>query len=414
MRPPAVIDYTPKECSEDREQTNEIRVLFTNTAGYFGPPMQVHYHIMKHLLPPAYRLFMATNGDEVTAARFRQLDHIETSQFNLGATRPMDVSTLGRTIQLLLHIPVIISVFRLIMLIRKQRIDIIHATSEPRAVILAVILSTLCRTKLVIFAHSWNLDRSFPRNFGVAWAMRRADAVVSPSHYIRNRLVSRGVDASKAWVTWPVTDLDEFNPDIDGTPVRHEYGIEPHTLLIVAVGRINEEKGQICLLKALALVKHRMPEVRALLVGWADPTVLASGKTYEQELKDYCAGNGLSDMVTFAGPRSDIPQVNAAADILTPPSTVEEAFCLTSLEGMASGKPVIGFQTGGVPESLSNDTGILVKQDDHKALADAILSLIASPELCDELGKRARARVEKEFYESRLAAQFAEVYESLH
>ena len=241
MRPQVTLDYTGQEGEEDRRQTDEIRVLFTNTAGYFGPPMQVHYHIMKHLLPPAYRLYMATNKDEVTAARFRQLDHVKTSQYDLGTTRPMDVSSLGRIIQILLHVPAIFSVIRLIFFIRKQRIDIIHATSEPRAAILAVILSTLCRTKLVIFAHSWNLDRSFPRNFGVAWVMGRADAVVSPSRYIRNRLVSRGVKSSKAWVTSLVTDLDEFNPEIDGTPVRQEYSIDPHTLLIVAVGRINEE-----------------------------------------------------------------------------------------------------------------------------------------------------------------------------
>ena len=393
--------------------TQKIRVLFTNTSEFFGSPMQVHYQILKHLDPDRFDLFVATNRLGDSAAKFARLEHVSTSKFDLGRAYFNGFGVLSRAVQALSHVPALVSILKLLWFIRRGRIDIIHSTSEPRAVILALILSCLSRSKLVIYAHVWNLDRNIPRRLGVAWALRRADAVIANSDYIRSRFLEFGLDPAKTWTVRPVVDLDAFHPTIDGSRIRREFGIESGTPLIVAVGRITEEKGQQHLLDALVSVKETVPDIKALIVGWADPAKLPDGRTYLEQLRDYCSRHDLTDTVIFAAPRTDIPEVNAAADIAVLALAEDEAFGLVALEAMAGGKPVIGFGSDALAEIVADGTGILVSRGNPEQLAESIVSLAKCPERRRALGERARRWAEQRFYEGRMAEEIGEVYESL-
>ena len=412
-RPLAVQTLTVEKDNPKLGRERKIRVLFTNASEFFGSPMQVHYQILKHLDPNRFDLFLATNRLGDSAARFARLEHVSTNKFYLGRAYSNGFGLLSRVVQALSHIPAMVGLLRLLWLVRRRQIDIIHSTSEPRAVILALILSFLSRSKLVIYAHVWNLDRDLPRRLGVAWALRRADAVIADSDYIRSRLIDFGLDPAKTQTIRLVVDLDAFHPGVVGSRIRREFGIEPGTPLIVSVGRITEEKGQQYLLDALIKVKRTVPNIKALFVGWSDPTRLPSGKTYEEELRDYSSQHGLTDTVIFAKPRTDIPEVNAAGDIVFLALAEDEAFGLVALEVMASGKPVIGFRSGAVPEIVVDGTGILVSRGNAEELAEAIVSLAECPRIRCALGESARRRAEQYFYEGRMAEEVCEAYESI-
>ena len=370
--------------------------------------MQVHVQIMKHLDRQAHRVFLATNSDAETEFHLPEDVHIE--KYNLGGTFRDEYGAFEHLRQLVRHIPVGSSLVRIARLIRHRRIDVIHCTSEPRAALMGTILSLLSGAKLVIQAHVWNLDRSLLKRIIVRLALSRADAVIAVSQFINGQLAKAGFDSAKIWTIWNAANLDAFHPGVEGSDVRTRHGIEPDTPLVVTVGRITHQKGHRYLLEALESVRREIPQVRALLVGWADPAKLPSGKTYEQELRELCADKGLEDAVIFAGPTTNIPEVWAAADVAVVPSIGAEAFGLVAVEAMATGKAVVGTDSGGLPEILAKDSGVVVPKGNAEALAHAITRMLKDDRLRERTGLAARKRVEESFHEARPAELVKDVY----
>ena len=167
------------------------------------------------------------------------------------------------------------------------------------------------------------------------------------------------------------------------------------------------------LLEALVSVKQQFPDIKALLRGWANPTKMPGGQTYQQELEKFSDQHGLVDNVVFGGPRADAPEVFAAADIVVVPSEFEEPFGLVVIEAMATGKPVIGTVSGGIPEILVNGAGVLVPRGSPKELAEAIIRLLKQPALREKLGQCARKRAEEEFNECSLAKNMEKIYRTV-
>lgn len=92
------------------------------------------------------------------------------------------------------------------------------------------------------------------------------------------------------------------------------------------------------------------------------------------------------------------------------PSVWPDNSPMTVLESMACGKPVIGSDLGGISEQITPECGLLVPPNNPSALAEAIDSLLSTPQKIVEMGKRGRQRVEQEYsilnHYSRLSAIF--------
>ena len=372
--------------------------------------MQVHVQIMKHLDRQTHRIYLASNSEAESRADFYMPDDVHIERYDLGGTFRDEYGPIEHVRQLLRHLPTASSLARIVRLIRRQRIDVVHCTSEPRAALMGAIIALLGGAKLVIQAHVRNLDRGLLKKTAVRMALGRADCVIADSHFIRGELVGAGVDPGKKPMIWPGVDLDVFHPGIDGSGVRERYGIGPTTPLVVTVGRINQQKGQRFLLEALETIRSDVADVRVLLVGWADPARLRSGKTYEQELHELCADRGLEDTVIFAGPATNIPEVWAAADLAVVPSTGAEAFGLVAVEAMATAKAVVGTDSGGLPEILAEGAGVVVPKGNAVALAEAITTMLRDDALRERIGRAARKHVEQNFHEARPAQLVKDVY----
>ena len=105
--------------------------------------------------------------------------------------------------------------------------------------------------------------------------------------------------------------------------------------------------------------------------------------------------------------------VYSAADIFIIPS-VYEAFGQTALEAMACGTPVVGFETGGIPDIiLPGETGLLAKCADTYDLARNIQYLLDHPELMKVMGKKARLLVESKFTLEMQARQYLDLYDRI-
>lgn len=194
----------------------------------------------------------------------------------------------------------------------------------------------------------------------------------------------------------PGIDTDVFVPR-DKTQCRAELGIPPEAFVIAAgaASLTDTNKNIPWLLGQLA----GLPQLEDVLV------LLAGEGTIEipANLNVHLTG-GVSDHVKRA-------MFYSAADVFVSASLME-TYGLTMIEAMSCGIPVVAFRTGGVPEAVPEQAGILCELLDADAFKTAIQKLRHSEELRIELGNAGSKLVAARNAKSRFAAAFARVYDA--
>jgi glycosyltransferase involved in cell wall biosynthesis len=176
------------------------------------------------------------------------------------------------------------------------------------------------------------------------------------------------------------------------------------------VGRISPWKGQHVFIKAAAIVHKQFPNAVFQIVGGA----LFDENSYASELESLVQASDLNDAVQFLGFRTDILDVIYGLDIVVHASTIGEPFGQVIVEGMAAGKPVIATNGGAVPEIIDDGkSGLLVPSGDEGALADALISLLKSPERAQLLGAAGKTRARDHFSIEKTARGVEKIYEQL-
>lgn len=186
--------------------------------------------------------------------------------------------------------------------------------------------------------------------------------------------------------------------------LRKSLNLAPGVLRILAIGRLSKEKGHATLIKAVAEVKKRRPDlaVEVLLVG--DGPLRAS-------LNELAKAEGMESVFRFVGQVRNVKAFFGVADLLAVPSFSEGSPNVV-LEAMAAGAPMVATRVGGVPEILRDrETGLLVPAGDCDAMATAIVELIDSSELRLRLAARAHDRVATEFTPAKYDARLMAVYD---
>jgi glycosyltransferase involved in cell wall biosynthesis len=172
----------------------------------------------------------------------------------------------------------------------------------------------------------------------------------------------RGFQPAEAWLeTWRAAQ-----PQLDGKNV------------FLLPGRITRLKGHGDFFRLLAELKKQGRSVHGLIAGDAHPKKV----DYLAELKSLLAEMGLAEDVTFLGHRGDLREIMAGSDVVCALSQQPESFGRTVLEAMAIGKPVLGYDCGGVGELLSTvfPAGKVPLGDAAKLLEKAVLILDERPQ----------------------------------
>jgi glycogen synthase len=192
-------------------------------------------------------------------------------------------------------------------------------------------------------------------------------------------------------------------------PVKRGSG----SVEILFVGRLEKRKGIDILLSAIPLVTSVFKNVNFTLVG-EDSLRDSSGMTFKDRFLQVNSGNPCIRQTVFAGRISDeaLRDAYASCDIFVAPSLFE-SYGLVFVEAMREGKPVVGCDVGGVPEVVSDGVnGILVKPDDPRALADALIRLVEDRILRSKMGETGRRMFEERFTSRRTAEQSLAMYDS--
>ncbi len=188
----------------------------------------------------------------------------------------------------------------------------------------------------------------------------------------------------------------------EGRVVRAELGLRPADRVVVMTAPLREEKGHRSAFAALEALRHRLPELRVLVLGEGPD---------RSEIERQAAS--LPGTVIVLGYRSDVMAVLDAADaVLHTPAT--DALPTGLIEAAAAAVPVVATAVGGIPEIVEHgSTGLLVTPQAAPAeIAAALGRVLCDSGLRSRLGSGARRRFEARFSARGWADRLREVYDA--
>lgn len=236
------------------------------------------------------------------------------------------------------------------------------------------------------------LDPVRERLFGAT--LERADRIVAVHSDAKKRF-EQYTGAEKI-------DVIPYGVDMEKFP----YGAGSGNQSFVTVGNLIERKGHRYLLDAMTTVTEEFPDAELHVVGTGP---------LQEELESQATTNDLEDSVTFHGfvANQKLVELLRRARAFVHPS-LSEGFSHVRLEAMSAGCPVIGTDVSGARDLTRDGTdGFIVPTEDSRALADAILELLANDDLVAEMGRNAREKVERDHDYEDIAQEYLEIYREM-
>jgi glycosyltransferase involved in cell wall biosynthesis len=218
------------------------------------------------------------------------------------------------------------------------------------------------------------------------WLPRRADRVIAVSSEIE-----RVLNAANVVTVWPMGPPPV--PNRSPQQVRNEFGVSPDATMVVAMGRLNPQKGFDLLVDAVSRMSG--DSWRLVIVG-DGPQRAALASQIEAE--------GLGPRGQLVGSTSDPAGALAAADVVVCSSRWESGPLVVG-EALWLERPVVSTAVGFVPELFGPESS-LVPVDDIDALARTLQAAVANPEVDRAAVARARQRLDPEALTSAVEAVY--------
>lgn len=292
-------------------------------------------------------------------------------------------------------------------LIRSLQPDLIHLEEEPESLValeIALLRRWLVpRSKLILF--TWqNIRRQVNPLVQIIarFNLANADGIIAGNRDAMAVIRAYGFRRPVMVLPQLGLDPDDFSPAYRQEK-RAAYGLNRFT--VGYVGRLVEEKGLLVLLDAV----RPLADVQMLLIG-TGPLLTSIQKMASDPV--------WQDRLILAGSlsHSETAQTLAALDVLVLPSLTrphwKEQFGHVLIEAMAAGVPVIGSDSGAIPEVIG-DAGLIVPEGNAAALHNTLIQLQADLTLRVELSIKGRDRVLTHYTHQRIAEQTVAFYRQI-
>jgi colanic acid/amylovoran biosynthesis glycosyltransferase len=274
---------------------------------------------------------------------------------------------------------------------RRLGAEHLHAHWAGTSATLAMVASQVSGISWSLTAHRWDI----PENNLLPLKARRACFVRAIS--------ARGADQLRVIVDEPTWSPWILHMGVRLPRMQARQPTEPPFRVLTAASLI-EVKGHGYLIEAVRNLKERGVSLRAEFAG--DGALEPSLRTRVKEL-------GLENDVVFLGRVSHERLVSdmaggrwdaAVLPSISPASVVQEGVSVFLMEAMACGLPVIGTESGAIPELLGDGAGVLVPPADSEALAQALDRMADDPAFRTTLAERGRKRIEEAFSVTEIAS----------
>ena len=294
-------------------------------------------------------------------------------------------------------------VFKVLRLIREERINIVQTTLFYADVI-GTYASKMAGVEQIISWEAVTQPYALKHLLAYRLASKWFAVSVAVSHAIQNQVMAqRHVPAEKACTIQYGVDVERFSPKKDRS-LHPSLNISKREIAVGTVARLTEQKGHRYLIAAMPEILKAHDNVRFLFIG--------DGPLYSSLLEQARSLN-VQDAIHFLGFRDDVPLLLRNLDLFVLPS-LYEGLPNVVLEAMASGLPVVATSVDGTPEAVLHEkTGLLVPSCNVNALAQAIVSVLNHPGQMRKMGEAGRLRVETCFSLDHQVQQFVQLYLSL-
>jgi glycosyltransferase involved in cell wall biosynthesis len=326
---------------------------------------------------------------------------------------PITIGELGRAIR---PTDDLVAFWKLFRLMRSERPHVVH-THTAKAGTLGRLAAVAARVPVRVHTFHGHVFAGYfsPAKTRVFLIIERAlarvtDRIIAISESQRRDLseLYRVAPGAKFAVVPLGLDLSPFAEVPDEPPptgVRAEFGIGSDEVVVGIIGRLTAIKNHQLFLDAARIALERAPEgvtFRFLIVGGGD---------LEDEIR--ASASGLGERVVLAGWRRDLAEVYAACDIVALTSN-NEGTPVAVIEALASGRPVVATEVGGVADVLERgNLGLLVPPGDAEGFADALVRLATDTRLQADLKAKGRASVLARFSIDALARGVDALYSGL-
>ncbi|MCC9599518.1 glycosyltransferase [Stieleria sp. JC731] len=220
------------------------------------------------------------------------------------------------------------------------------------------------------------LPKNPARRKAIQSVLESVDRLIVVSDHLRRQAIALGIDPVKVHVVYRGVDKAVFKP-IDRREARQSVGLDDQHIVVVWSGRLEPVKNPTMLLQAATRWHDHWGKRFKLLI--------AGEGSLRNELMREVARLGLKTSVQFEGMLTQTAlatRFNAAN--LTVLTSHSEGVPNVLLESIACGLRFVATDVGGIPEIASGGIDRLVKDDDHEALAEAVIEILES----DPVGER--------------------------
>jgi glycosyltransferase involved in cell wall biosynthesis len=281
--------------------------------------------------------------------------------------------------------------------VRAEAPDLLH-THMVHADVYGSLAAHIVRTPFVSTRHNddryllgpfRHVDRAF---------MHGVRRIIAISDAVRDFHIRAGLPAEKlVTIHYGLDDV----PDVPSEVTPEALGIAADAPLVLAIGRLIEQKDHATLLEAFARVHRTHPDARLAILGWGPLEAATTERVHRLGL----------DEAAFVLGRVEPRDWLARADVFAHTSRWE-GFGIVLLEAMLSSLPVVATRVSAIPEIVvDGETGLLASPGDATAIADALARLLDDVDLRQSLGASGLARAQDEFSVQRMVEQTMRVYD---
>ncbi|MBA2564610.1 MAG: glycosyltransferase family 4 protein [Gemmatimonadetes bacterium] len=309
--------------------------------------------------------------------------------------------------------------------VRAEAHDLVQIGTLRPAGAVGALIHRLRGVPYLIYVHGKDVlkerakvDRSRLYRAGARDILTRAGAVIANSRFTAELVQDlaraagvRGME-QRVRVVHPGADPERFRPGDEGVAeLRERHGLE-EARVVLTVARLESRKG----------IDRTLEAISVLGAAFSDLVYVVAGEGPQSEaLARRSSAPDLAGRIRFLGhvPDAELPAWYRMAEVFLLPSRRElgdevEGFGIAALEASASGVPVIGGRSGGVPEAVAEDrTGLLVEPRDPRSIASALRRLLTDTGLAARLGRGGREAVLRHFNWDRAAAEAWDVVEAI-
>jgi glycosyltransferase involved in cell wall biosynthesis len=304
----------------------------------------------------------------------------------------------------------IVALLKLYHIFRVIKPDIVHSHTS-KAGFIACLAARMAHVPVIIYSphgHLFAPQAKIPSVSGSFWRLKLFYSLRKFASSLATRVIALNNADKDEQVKLSLASAGKYEVIYNGVDIpdyceRRTDDDGPYPV-IVTVGRLTPEKGQIYLLDAVKDLKCDYPDIELQVIG--DGPLKGSLMKHAEML-------GICDNVKFLGIQDEIGSHLRNADIFVLPS-LYEAFGIVLLEAMVYMKPVIASRVNGIPEVVEEGvSGILVPPAKSDELAGAIKKLVIDKELSRRIGGAGYNRVKTLFTKEKMITKFDRLYRQL-